>query len=153
MAFSQADLLALGVAIDADYLGLGFLPVNDGANDPHNTNLMNAVSAAIQIERQDVPFSEVARAIVRTEYNAATLADRQWIDLQSNTGLIDARQGSEQRIGLLGIFGAGTDTRVLLAALLTRDGSALESLLQDGTISALDTFTVSVPGQIRAARV
>lgn len=149
MARSNADLLAMKNELTNDpaSLGLTTLPEDDAANAAK----INAVSESFQINRKDVPSTEVARAIDRVEYNAATLADRQWIDLQLATGLIDARTGTEQRDGFLGIFGAQTDTRANLLALLARDGKRWEQLVQDGTLEQDGDWNPSEISQARQA--
>lgn len=149
MARSNADLLAMKAELTNDPAGLGLttLPADDAAN----ATIINTVSAAFQINRKDVPAGEVAKSIDRVEYNAATLADRQWIDLQLGTGLIDARIGTEQRDGFLGIFGPLTETRANLLALLSRDGKRWEQLVQDGTLEQEGDWSPSEISQARQA--
>ena len=148
MTWTNADLLALKAELtnDPDGLGLVAPPTID---DVGNADKLNAVSASIQIERSDIPATEIAKSINRQEYAAAVLADRQWIDLQLSAGLIDSRTGTEARTGLLGIFGAGTTTRANLQALLTQDGNRIDEMFQQGLLSRGGTVT---PSDIANAR-
>lgn len=149
MARSNADLLALRSELENDpaELGLTAAPADDEAN----ANALNLVRASIQIERADIPATEIAKGINRVEYAAAVLADRQWIDLQLSAGLVDARTGSEARTGLLGIFGAQTTTRANLSALLTQDGNRIDQLFQAGTLEVGGTVSPSDIAQARVA--
>lgn len=148
MALSNADLLAIKTELETDPEGLG-LVAPPAIDDVGNANLLNEVRTATQIERQDIPSTEIARGINRVEYAAAALSDRQWIDLQLSAGLVDARAGSEARAGLLGIFGAGTTTRTNLSALLTRDGTRIEQMHEQGLLS--QSFPIT-PSEVANAR-
>lgn len=149
MSYDSNDLLALKAELTNDPNSLG-LVAPPAIDDIGNADKLNAVSASIQIERQDIPATEVARNINREEYNAAALSDRQWIDLQLSAGLVDARTGTEARSGLLGIFGAGTTTRTNLTALLTRDGNRIEQMVQQGLLSTGNSSVT--PSDIANAR-
>jgi len=150
MSRTQEDLLALKAELTNDPLGLGLtvLPEDDAAN----ADKLNAVMPTILLERSLVPPTEIRRAIVRTEYNAAVLADRQWIDLiLGGDGGVDTRSGTETRTGLLAIFAAGTKTRTNLSALLTVAGNRIDQMFQQGLLSAGGSVTPSDISQARNA--
>lgn len=148
MARSNADLLALKAEITNDPTGLG-LTAPPAIDDVGNADKLNLVRSELQIEREAIPASEIARAIDRVEYGSVALSDRQWIDMNLATGLVDARTGSVFRTGVLAIFGAQTATRANMQALLTVDGNRIDKLFQAGTLEAGGTVT---PSDIANAR-
>lgn len=150
MPWTNADLLALKAEMTNDPLTLG-LVAPPAIDDVGNSDKLNLVRQTIQVERQDIPATEIAKAIRRTEYAAAVAADRQWIDLQLSAGLIDARTGSEARTGLLGIFASGTQTRTNLSALLTVAGNRIDQMHQQGLLSQGGTVTPSDVANARNA--
>ena len=149
MTWTNADLLALKAELTNDPDGLGLVAPRRLMMRAMRTNSMRLPLSTIQIERSDIPATEIAKAINRQEYAAAVLADRQWIDLQLSAGLIDARTGTEARTGLLGIFGSGTTTRANMQALLTQDGNRIDEMFQQGLLSHGGTVT---PSDIANAR-
>ena len=148
--WTNADLLAIKAEISNDPNTYGYV-APPAIDDVGNADKLNLVRDTIAIERMDIPATEIAKNINRQEYGAAVLQDRQWIDLMLSAGLIDARSGTEARTGLLGIFGAGTTTRANLSALLTRDGSRIEQMYQQGLISQTGNVTPSDVANARAA--
>lgn len=133
MPFSAADYLALKAELTNDPLELGLTVLV--ADDEANANALNLVRDTIQVDRESIPVSEIAKAIDRDEYNAASEADRQWIEMVTSGGDVNPETGSEVREGLLQIFGAGTESRTKLQALLTEDGSRIQQLFKAGTVS------------------
>jgi hypothetical protein len=150
MARSNADLLALKAELTNDPTELG-LVAPPSIDDVGNAEKLNLVRDTIQIEREAIPATEIARSIDRVEYGAATLSDRQWIDLHLSAGLVDARTGSVFRTGMLAIFGAQTSTRANLQAILTVDGNRIEQLFRAGTLEAGGTVTPSDVANARNA--
>lgn len=148
--WTNADLLAIKAELTNDPNAYGYV-APPAIDDVGNADKLNLVRDTIAIERNDIPATEIAKNIDRTEYAAAVLADRQWIDLQLSAGLVDARTGSEAREGLLAIFGAGTDTRANLAALLTRVGTRIEQMFQQGLLSQTGNVTPSDVANARNA--
>jgi hypothetical protein len=147
MAYTNADLLAIKAELTNDPLDLGLTTL--AADDEANANALNLVRAAIQIDRESIPVSEIAKAIDRDEYNAASAADRDYIKMVTAGGDVNPKAGSEVREGLLQIFGAGTESRTALNALLTEPGSRITQLFKAGTISEGGAIT---PSQVANAR-
>jgi hypothetical protein len=147
MPFTNADYLALKAELTNDPLSLGLttLPADDEAN----ANALNLVRVTIQIDRESIPVSEIAKAIDRDEYNAASAADRDYIKMVTSGGDVNPKTGSEVREGLLQIFGAGTESRASLNALLTEPGSRITQLFKLGTLSYGGAVT---PSDIANAR-
>lgn len=150
MARSNADLLALKAELTNDPKGLG-LVAPPTIDDIGNADKLNEVLPNITIERNAIPETEIKKVINRVEYAAATLADRQWIDMQLSAGLIDARTGSEARTGLIGIFGSGTTTRANLQALLTEPSNRINQMYQEGLLEQGGNVTPSDISQARNA--
>lgn len=149
MAFSQNDLLALKAELTNDPLDLGLtvLPADDEAN----ANALNLVRVTIQVDREAIPVSEIAKAIDRDEYNAASAADRDYIKMITAGGSVNPKSTSEVREGLLQIFAAGTETRAELTLLLTEPASRAVQLFKLGTISTGELITPSVVANARQA--
>jgi hypothetical protein len=144
---SNADKLALKAELtnDPKDLGLTLLPEDDLAN----ANKLNAVSTALQIDRTAIPISEIAVNIDRDEYAALPAADRDWLNLISVGGTINPRTGGEVREGLLQLFGAGTETRANLVALLTESTNRIEQMYREGLLAVGGTVT---PSEVSDAR-
>lgn len=148
MAFSNADLLALKSELTNDPLNIGL--TTEPADDEANANLLNEVREACQVDRETIPASEVNKAIDRDEFAALSAADRQWLGMITAGGTINPKAGGEVREGLLQIFGAATETRANLTALLTESASRITQLYKLGTLSYGGAVT---PSDIANARV
>ncbi len=144
MAKSNADLLAMKAELASDPSTLGYT-----GNEYEDSDSVNAQRGSISIERFDIPVPEIAQAIRQSEFIALTVANRQYLDLILRGETLDARTGTEARVGLLTLFGTGSQTRNNLQALLTRDGSRAEQLYQTGTLKVRDSWT---PSDIAHAR-
>ena len=149
MAFTNADMLALKAELTNDPLDLGL--TTNAADDEANANALMLVRQTIQVDRESIPVSEIAKAIDRDEFNAASAADRQYIQLITAGGSVNPKSGSEVREGLLQIFAAGTETRASLTALLTEAASRATQLFKAGTISTGEQITPSIVAQARQA--
>lgn len=149
MALTPADALAIKAELENDPLDLGLTTL--AADDEANANILNLVRVEIQIDRETVPASDIAKAIDRDEYNAASAADRQYIEMVTAGGSVNPKAGSEVREALLQIFGAGTESRTNLTALLTESGSRFNQLHKLGTISRGGNITPSEVAQARQA--
>lgn len=147
MARSVADRLALKAELTNDPLDLGLTVL--AADDEANANALNLVRPTILIDRESIPASEIARAIDRDEYNAASAADRQYIEMVTAGGDVNPKSGSEVREALLQIFGAATESRANLTALLTEPANRIEALFKAGTLEVGGTVT---PSDIADAR-
>lgn len=149
MPFTPADYLALKSELTNDPLTLGLTLL--AADDEANANKLNLVRDTIQVDRESIPVSEIAKAIDRDEYNAASAADRDYIKMVTAGGDVNPRAGSEVREGLLQIFGVATESRAALTALLTEDASRITQLFKLGTLSFGGQVTPSDIANARAA--
>lgn len=151
MAYSNADLLAIKAELTNNPLTLtGYLAL-DPANDEANANALNLVRTQCQIDRESIPVSEIAKAIDRDEFNAASAADRQYIAMVTAGGDVNPEATSEVREGLLQIFAAGTESRASLQALLTESASRARQLFKLGTLSVDQQVTPSDVANARNA--
>lgn len=149
MPFSAADYLALKSELTNDPLALGLTLL--AADDEANANKLNLVRVTIQVDREAIPVSEIAKAIDRDEYNAASAADRDYIKMITAGGSVNPKATSEVREGLLQIFGAGTESRTALNALLTESASRITQLFKLGTLSFGGAVTPSDIANARTA--
>lgn len=134
MAFTNDDLLAIKAELTNDPLTLGYLAVI-GANDEANANALNLVRVALQIDRLAIPLSEVAQCLSRSEFNAASAADRQWLGVVLSDGSVNPKTGGEIRKGLLEIFASNSVTRTALLGILTQSANRIDHLFRAGTLS------------------
>jgi hypothetical protein len=141
MARSQADLVALKAELtnDPKTLGLTLIPADDVAN----ADKLNLVRPELQIDREAIPTTEIFLQIDRDEYAALGSADRQWLNGVSQGGTINPRSGGEVREGLLQLFGAGTETRANLQAILTENASRIEQMFKEGLLEQGGNVTPS----------
>lgn len=148
MARSNSDLLALRSELenDPEELGLTTLPADDEAN----ANALNLVRDTLQIDRTAIPTSEIFLNIDRDEYAALPAADRDWLRGVTASGTVDPRAGGEVREGIMQIFGANTETRANLVAILTEPANRIEHLFKAGTLEQGGTVT---PSDVANARV
>lgn len=150
MAFDlNADLLAIKTELTTDPKTLGLTVL--AADDEANANKLNAVSALTPIDRESIPVSEIAKAIDRDEFNALSAADRQWIEMITSGGSVNPKTGSEVREGLLQAFGAGTESRTNLTALLTEPASRINQMFKEGLLTKGGSVTPSDISNARAA--
>lgn len=133
MSFTNADYLAIKAELTNDPLDLGLtlLPEDDAAN----ASILNEVRVACQIDRESIPVSEINKAIDRDEFAALSASDKQWLGMVTSSGDINPKAGGEVREGLLQLFGAGTESRTNLTALLTESASRIEQMFKQGLLS------------------
>ena len=143
----NADLLIIKAELTNDPLTLGLttLPADDEAN----ANALNLVRSTIQVDREAIPISDIVKALDRDEFNALSAGDRQWLTLITQAGSVNPRSGGEIREGLLQLFGAATESRANLVAILTEPGSRIVQLYKAGTLSTGGQVT---PSDIANAR-
>ncbi len=149
MAKSQSDLLAMKAELTNDPKGLGLtaLPEDDAAN----ATAINLVRAELQIDREAIPMTEVMVQIDRDEFAALSLADRQWLSMVSASGTINPKAGGEVREGLLQLFGAASETRANLLAILTEDAARYQQMFKAGLLEQDGSWTPSDIAQARQA--
>ena len=148
MSRSTADLTAIKNELATDPETIGYLS-HVGANDVANADLMNEVRSSLQIDREAIPATEIFVQIDRDEYAALAEADRQWLNAVAQSGTVNPESGGEVREGILQIFGAMTESRTNLQAILTEDANRVEHLFKAGTLEEGGTVT---PSDIANAR-
>jgi hypothetical protein len=136
MPFSNADLLAIKAELNNNPLALtGYLPLANSANDEANANALNLVRVQCQVDRESVPVSDVVKAIDADEFIALSQPQRDYVALITNGGSVNPKSGGEVREAMLQFFGAPTETRASLNALLTESASRITQLFKAGTLS------------------
>jgi len=99
--------------------------IADLINDPANGGV---------IQRSQLLPQEMIEQIVKADWDAISDASRQYIGLLPSLQVISAVQnGTEVRTNLLAIFGAATQTRANLLAVVQRQGSRAEVLWGEGS--------------------
>lgn len=148
MARSNADLLALKAELTDDPQGLDLIapPTID---DVGNADKLNLVRDTLQIDREEIPMTEIMVQIDRDEFAALAAADRQWLQLISANGTINPKSGGEVREGLLQIFGAQSESRTNLLTILTESANRVEHMFKAGL---LEQGGVVTPSDIANAR-
>lgn len=149
MPFSQSDLLAIKAELTNDPLDLGLTLL--AADDEANADKLNLVRVECQVDRETIPASEINKAIDRDEFAALSAADRQWLGMITSGGSVNPKAGGEVREGLLQMFGAGTESRASLQALLTESASRITQLYKLGTLSYGGAVTPSDVANARQA--
>lgn len=150
-----ADLLVLGLEFDNDPAGVGYPSggVENTANDPIFDSLINTVSPTILVKRQTVATSAIFNAVVPSESQALSPQQAEWFRNLLLLGQVSPVTQSSIIAELVDVmFGAQTDSHAALMTLFTEPGSRLKQMQQDGLLSKVNSFTVSTPGNIRAAR-
>lgn len=145
----NADLLALKAELTNDPLTLGLttLPADDEAN----ANALNLVRAICAVDRESIPTAEIMLHIDRDEFLALSAGDRQWLLGVGQGGTINPKDGGEVREGLLQMFGAGTESRANLLAILQEPASRITQLFKAGTLSKGGLATPSDVANARSA--
>lgn len=149
MAFNAADLLALKDELTNDPNSLGLI-APPAIDDVGNAEKLNEVLESQQIDREAIPISEIFVNIDRDEYAALSAADRQWLSAIAEGGTINPKDGGEVREGLLQIFGAQTETRTNLVALLTEPSNRINQMYKLGLLSQGGNVT---PSDVANARI
>jgi len=150
VAFNAADLLALKDELTNDPQDLG-LVAPPAIDDVGNADKLNLVRDTLQIDREAIPLSEIFVNIDRDEYAALAEADRQWLNAISTGGTINPKSGGEVREGLLQLFGAPTESRTNLLAILTEPANRIEHMFKAGLLSQGGNVTPSDVANARNA--
>lgn len=150
MARSNADLLAIKAELtnDPEELGLVAPPAID---DVGNAEKLNLVRETLQIDREAIPTHEIFLNIDRDEYAALSANDRDWIRGITAGGTVNPKAGGEVREGIMQIFGAATETRANLLAILTEPANRINHLFKAGTLEQGGTVTASDVANARNA--
>lgn len=133
MPFSAADYLALKSELQNDPLTLGLTVL--AADDVANADKLNLVRSTIQVDRESIPVSDVVKAIDADEFISLSPPQRDYVALITNGGSVNPKSGGEVREALLQFFGAQSETRASLTALLTEPASRITQLFKAGTLS------------------
>lgn len=150
MPRSLNDLLALKAELTNDPQNLDLVAPPD-IDDVGNADKLNLVRPTLLIDREAIPMVEVMVQIDRDEYNALSAADRQWLQMVSATGTVNPKSGGEVREGLLQLFGAGSETRTHLLAILQEPANRIEHMFKAGLLEAGGNVTPSDVADARNA--
>lgn len=151
----EADLLVLGLEFDNDPAEIGYPAggAENTANDVPFADAINETREDVQVKRRSVATSEIAGAIDPSAHEALSAEQARWLhDCVLSIGTLDALTATAAVGGLNERFPDQTATGSRIRSLLTRSGTRLEQMQQLGLLSRVDSFTVSTPGNIRAAR-
>lgn len=150
MPWTSADLLAIKAELTNDPKTLG-LVAPPAIDDVGNADKLNATLPTLLIDREAIPLAEIMVNIDRDEYVALADADRQWINAIGQGGSVNPKTGGEVREGLLQLFGAGTETRTNLLAILQESTWRIEQMFKEGLLSHGGTVTPSDVANARQA--
>ena len=87
--------------------------------------------------------------IDRDEYAALAAADRDWLRGVCQGTTINPKSGGEVREGILQLFGAQSETRANLQAILTEPANRINYLYKTGVLDSGGNVT---PSEVAAAR-
>jgi len=120
--------------IEADPESLGYKePPGEWQSDSFIADLINDPELGDTIQRSKVSPQEIIEQITLVDWEAISAAQRLYLQLLPSLAQISTIQnGTEIRANLLAIFGAGTDTRDNLLAVVQRQGSRAEVLWGEG---------------------
>lgn len=127
------DYAALKNEIDTDPATIGYAPLVTSGDDVGIANLLNQVRAGTSITKAFIPLEDVLAAIVKTEFDSLTSAQKTVVD-QFIRGTRIKSGDANMRATLGALFAAGTTTRANLVALSTRTGSRAEVLFGEGIV-------------------
>jgi hypothetical protein len=150
MAFDlPADLLALKNELTTDPKSLGLTLL--AADDEANANKLNEVRTQTPIDREAIPVSEVVLSVDGDEYLGLSPGQQNYLNFITNAGVVNPKSGNEVREALLQFFGAQSETRAKLLALVTEPASRINQLFKAGTLSKGGIVTPSDISNARAA--
>uniref|UniRef100_A0A7C4Y4W7 Uncharacterized protein n=1 Tax=Caldisericum exile TaxID=693075 RepID=A0A7C4Y4W7_9BACT len=131
------DYVVLKNEFLTDPKGYGYRTYWDNGQDWKLAELINEVRSDIWIDRDIVPTYEIFEAIVPTEWDALTTAEKQRMQLILSMEQVNVK-GENTRLAFQKAFASGTTTRNNLLALLKRNGSRAEELFGAGTVVTWD---------------
>lgn len=150
MARSNADLLSLKTELETDPQSLG-LVAPPAIDDVGNAEKLNLVRDTLQIDREAIPTHEIFLNIDRDEYAALSPNDRDWLRGITAGGTVNPKAGGEVREGIMQIFGAATETRTNLLAILTEPANRINHMFKNGLLEQGGTVTASDVANARNA--
>lgn len=152
MPFTAADYSALKSELNTNPLALsGYLPLANAANDEANANALNLVRSETKVDRESIPVSEMVKAVDADEFLALSAGQRDYLMFITNGGSVNPKSGNEVREALLQFFGALTETRTNLLAIVQENASRVTMLFKAGTLSYGGLVTPSDVANARAA--
>jgi hypothetical protein len=147
MSRSTADIAALNAELtnDPNSLGLTAPPTVD---DVPNAEKLNEVLDTQKVDRKAIPVNEIAQNIDRAQFNALSIADRQWLQMIMQTGSVDVNDAGQVKQGLNQMFPEG-ETHNALIGLLEESVNRVEQMYRQGLLETGGTVT---PSDISDAR-
>lgn len=138
---------ALKTEVETDPAALGFAPLVAAENWQGCAALLNAPKAGFKLPIGVQPSYRVVGAVKRSEWDALTAADKNYLTFLIQAGDVDL-SASEIRTALGAIFPAGSVSRANLLALVDRSGSRAEELFGAGTIIGYEDVIRAIRGGI-----
>lgn len=142
MAFDRtdsADLTALQSELQTNPNGQTYnLDITNQVLDELNNPANNVGSPTIQQEIEDLDIPDIAAEIDSTEFAALDAYDQEWVRMFINRPIDEPLQ--PYRAKFLAVFGAGSNTRTDVTALLTRPASRAEILFGVNTVISRADF-------------
>lgn len=128
-------IAGLTTEINADSKGLGYATLRTQANAPELlANKLNEAGASAEVLfKAYTPIEDILAAIVLSEFNALTAAQKTACDLFLRGDRVKSGDPNV-RTTFLALFGAGTVTRTNLTNLVSRPASRAEALWGEGTM-------------------
>lgn len=127
------DYTALANEINTDPTSIGYAPLVTSGDDAGIAALLNQVRAGTSITKSYIPLEDVLAAIVKTEFDSLTTANKTVVDQFCRGTRIKSGEAN-MRTTMAALFGSGTTTRANLIALSTRTGSRAEVLFGENTL-------------------
>lgn len=133
-------ITALRTEIDTDPTSLGLAALKASGSHAGIADALNLRRATISVFRDDIQSWEMAAALVKTDWDALSVGDKQLFAAMLAVGRIDATSASLRTI-MTSMFPGGSATLANLAALASRQGSRAEQLW--GTGASVSAANVS----------
>jgi len=148
MAFTNADLLAIKSELTNDPTTLG-LVAPPAVDDVGNADKLNLVRVETSIDRESIPVSELVVGIDADEFIALSAGQQAYLQMITASQTVNPKTGSEVREAMLQFFGALSETRASLTAMLTEPASRINQMFKQGLLSQGGAVT---PSDIANAR-
>lgn len=120
------DYVALKAEIQAGPLAAELAPHIASGNDQAISDALNRIDAAVPVDRDVVDSHEIIDATVPAEWGTLTASEKQRYQTITGAGKVNLRNPNI-RAAFAAMFGAGTETRAALLAMVTRPGSRAEA--------------------------
>lgn len=150
MPRTNADLLAIKAELTDNPEGLPYA-AHTAENEQANTDALNLVRSALQVDREAIPQSEISSQVNRDDYRLLDKEDQDLLDFYSSGDSVNPVTGGEVRSSLLVMFPNASTTRDNLLAILTEDANRINHLFKAGTLSVGGMVTTSDVARARTA--